>query len=129
MDDMPNVTVANIAYCFALKLSYELTPEQFGQLQGVTVEILAQEKDYCASHDYLDANEVMAEVFHDNDLPTPVEPDIDPLTREFVTQLWEDAWDFAKSNCFNLRALYYTREAARAQLGRRTPPWASNSKT
>lgn len=78
-----------IAAAFVANLKAALTEQQFAEMQNLNA---VADAGICHSHDYCDANEVMADAF------------FCVMGRELDTQsdedraLWSDSWDYAKTH-------------------------------
>lgn len=76
-----------LAASFVALLKRELTPEE---MREVATRNRAYGGDVCASHDFVDANVVMAQAFKEttgNDVNLESQSDL---------KLWSDAWSAAK---------------------------------
>jgi hypothetical protein len=86
----PNIDPEQLAHAIARKfvalLRVELTPEQFRETKRRNRD--RADKRSCASHDFCDANMVMADAFRQ----TGLEPDVDDGEQ---CALWGTAWDAA----------------------------------
>jgi hypothetical protein len=86
-------TPEKLAKRFSLILREYLSPEQMKEIIRRNKEETSE--GICHSHDFIDANMVMAEAFEELGMPDP-----DPREDE-VTDLWNTAWDIAKGSKFD----------------------------
>jgi hypothetical protein len=85
------VTAIAIGDAFRRRMAVELAPEV---LAAIDAENARRADNTCATHDHLDANEVMAEAFAEVTTRDP-RPDSDG-----DAALWNAAWDYAKAKGF-----------------------------
>lgn len=93
----PFPTAQAIADKFVELLRRDLSPEDLGE---VCARNATAAPGVCHSHDFCDANMVMAEAFYTLGLATPVDIDYEinlelETAHDAASKLWSEAWDLA----------------------------------
>src|SRR5262245_47208839 len=79
-----------LADTFVRLLREQLTPEQFAKMRRLNARAEYANTGCCASHEFCDANMVMAEAFEEQGFATSDDDDT------FATARWNRVWDLAR---------------------------------
>ncbi len=95
---MNNATLA-LAQEFTRILHTWLTPTEMAEV--VKRNATPKYKGCCATHDFCDANMAMDEAMRNLDIATPCDLSDSEPQHEEACVLWNEAWDYAKSQNFS----------------------------